>query len=235
MRPCYLLLVLLILRSVPGLSQDFRVQAAAFAKPVDLSYFTDRGVANVITSRDQNDIYRYFVGAYATRELAEVVQQQLLVKGFRYAAIIDLEEQRALGGALCPYYSDQQIFVQQESARNIFFDLGKSELTPAALEDLNEIAVILRQHPEQILNVQGYTDNVGDAQANVELATARARTARDYLITKGIKADRMFIKIYGEAEAGMDHRDFDGTEILENRKWNRRVALVVSEADGEVK
>ncbi len=39
----------------------------------------------------------------------------------------------------------------------------------------------------------------------------------------------MFIQVFGEAEAGMEHRDFDGNEIVENRKWNRRVRMVIDE------
>lgn len=221
-----------LLTATESPAQDFRVQAAAFAKPVDLSYFQDRGVENVFSSYDQNGIYRYFVGAYETREQAEVVQQQLIAKGFLYAAIIDLEEQRALYGAQCPYFRDQQIFVTE---RNIFFELGKSDLSTEAKAELDEVARLLAQDPASKLNLHGYTDNIGDAKSNAELATARARAARDYLMTKGIKAERIFIKIFGEAEPGMEHRDLDNNDIEANRKWNRRVALIILDANGQVK
>lgn len=213
-------------------AQDFRVQAAAFAKPVDLSYFKDRGVENVFSSFDQNGIYRYFVGAYETREQAEVVQQQLIAKGFTYAAIIDLEEQRALYGAQCPYFRDQQIFVAE---RSIFFDAGKSDLGAEAKSELDQVAQLLALDPASKLNLNGYTDNMGDARSNAELATARARAARDYLMTKGVKAERIFIKVFGEADPGMEHRDLDDVEIEQNRKWNRRVALIILDANGQVK
>lgn len=210
-------------------AQDFRVQAAAFNKPVDAAYFTDRGVESVVSSVDKNGIYRYFVGTYWTREEAEVVKNQLITKGFAYATVVDLEEQRALYGAKCPYFRDQDIFVDRDSVRNIFFETGKSEIDAESKQMLDNLAIVINQKPGATLNLYGFTDNIGDAQTNVALATARTRAVRDYLVTKGVRADRMYIQIYGEAEPGMEHRDFEGNEISENRKWNRRVKLVIVE------
>ena len=48
-------------------------------------------------------------------------------------------------------------------------------------------------------------------------------------MSKGVKAERMFLQIFAEAEPGLEHRDFNGNEIVENRKWNRRIKLVLSE------
>ncbi|MCC7505020.1 MAG: OmpA family protein [Saprospiraceae bacterium] len=213
-------------------AQDFRVQAAAFNKPVDAAYFTDRGVESVVSSVDKNGIYRYFVGTYWTREEAEAVRSQLITKGFAYATVIDLEEQRALYGAKCPYFRDQDIFVERDSVRNIFFETGKSDVDAESRLMLDDLALLLNQKPGATLNLYGFTDNLGDAQTNVALATARTRAVRDYLIAKGVRADRMFIQIFGEAEPGMEHRDFEGNEITENRKWNRRVKLVIVEKKG---
>jgi len=213
-------------------AQDFRVQAAAFNKPVDAAYFTDRGVESVVSSVDKNGIYRYFVGTYWTREEAEAVRSQLITKGFAYATVIDLGEQRALYGAKCPYFRDQDIFVERDSVRNIFFETGKSDVDAESRLMLDDLALLLNQKPGATLNLYGFTDNLGDAQTNVALATARTRAVRDYLIAKGVRADRMFIQIFGEAEPGMEHRDFEGNEITENRKWNRRVKLVIVEKKG---
>lgn len=220
---------LLSLFALPGAAQDFRVQAAAFANPVDMSYFTDKGVMGVTVTADEYGIYRYFVGSYWTRDQAEVVQKELIVKGFQYATIVDLAVQRALAGARCPYYSDQEVFVRSDSIRNIFFETGRSELSADAKATLDEVAQILRQKKQLKLNLYSYTDNVGDAATNVALATDRSRVAREYLVAKGVKADRMFLQIYAEAEPGLEHRDFNGREIVENRKWNRRIKLVLTE------
>ncbi|MBL7805171.1 MAG: OmpA family protein [Saprospiraceae bacterium] len=227
-----LLFLLFICLSGRLAAQDFRVQAAAFNKPVDAAYFTDRGVESVVSSVDKNGIYRYFVGTYWTREEAEAVRSQLITKGFAYATVIDLEEQRALYGAKCPYFRDQDIFVERDSVRNIFFETGKSEVDAESRLMLDDLALLLNQKPGATLNLYGFTDNLGDAQTNVALATARTRAVRDYLIAKGVRADRMFIQIFGEAEPGMEHRDFEGNEITENRKWNRRVKLVIVEKKG---
>jgi outer membrane protein OmpA-like peptidoglycan-associated protein len=67
----------------------------------------------------------------------------------------------------------------------------------------------------------------------LKLAGSRSRSARDYLIYKGIKADRMFMELYGEAEPAAPNAEDDGSDkgkgqdLPENRKWNRRVLLVI--------
>jgi outer membrane protein OmpA-like peptidoglycan-associated protein len=79
----------------------------------------------------------------------------------------------------------------------------------------------------------GYTDGVGSPQANVELAAGRARAARNYLINKGIRADRMFVKVFGEADPVAPNGEETATgaiiDLPENRKWNRRVVLAIDE------
>lgn len=229
-----------LLSSMPLEAQDFRVQVAAFADSVSSSYFKSRGVEGVVTTVDQMGMHRYFYGSYQTREQAEQIQKQLISKGFPFASIIDLEEQRILCGANCPYFrTDGAVFVQDKARsstlRNIYFDFGRSNLTVESKTELDVVAQTLRENPNMKLKLLGYTDAVGTAQANVALATTRARAARNYLINKGIRADRMYIKVFGEADPIAPNEDFDGNDIAENRKHNRRVVLAIVDDAGEVK
>jgi outer membrane protein OmpA-like peptidoglycan-associated protein len=75
---------------------------------------------------------------------------------------------------------------------------------------------------------------VGNAQSNVELATTRARVARDYLIARGVRADRMFLNVAGEAQPAVDNQDFYGNDLPKNRRWNRRVVLAILHEGGEI-
>lgn len=239
-----LLLSSLFLFSVnAGIAQDFRVQIAAYAEAMPDSFFREKGIANVIASSDQMGMFRYFAGSYNTREEADKVQQEMIGKGFAYASVIDVEEQRVLCGANCPYFRNGVVFVQDQkreaTLQNIYFDFGRYSLNAESKEVLNGVFEKLRENPNLKLKVLGYTDGVGSAQANLDLAASRARSARNYLINKGIRADRMFIKVFGEAEPIAPNAEEVGEGKLEdlpdNRKWNRRVVLAIIDDAGEIK
>jgi outer membrane protein OmpA-like peptidoglycan-associated protein len=220
-------------------AQDFRLQVAAYADSMPSVYFREKGLNTVIATYDQIGLYRYFAGSYKTREAARFAQEELIQKGFPHAQIIDLEEQRILCGADCPYFRNGVVFVkdtaQDQTVRNIYFDFGRYSLNTESKAELNVVAQWLKEDKGAKLGILGYTDGVGSAQANVELATSRARSARNYLINKGIRADRMFIKVFGEADPDAPNADDLGNDLPENRKWNRRVALAILDEAGEVK
>lgn len=234
MRIC-LLFVLVLFFQNRSFAQDFRVQIAAFEQPMEMSYFTQRGVNDYVETTDQVGLCRYFVGAYATRLEAEKVQQEMIAKGFPFASIIDVEEQRILCEVNCPYFRNGVFFIAdpQANVRNIYFDFGLNTLTPASRAELDRMAARLIKDKSLRLNILGYTDGVGSPQANVELAAARARAARNYLIIKGIRADRMFMKVFGEADPvapnGEEAANGAIIDLPENRKWNRRVVLALFE------
>jgi hypothetical protein len=75
--------------------------------------------------------------------------------------------------------------------------------------------------------VQGHTDIVGTEDYNQRLSEARARTVTDYLLTKGIAADRLRAVGFGT------RRPLADNETDEGRALNRRVELVPFEKDGD--
>lgn len=213
-------------------AQDFRVQVAAYADSMPPSYFKERGLDRVMVSIDQMGLFRYFAGVYFTREQAETVLEQVLAKGFANAFIIDLEEQRALTGATCPYNRpNRPIFVQDAAqegkVRYIYFDFGSATLSAEAENEVSLMVKALKANPKFSLKIIGQTDGVGSPEANLELATNRARAARNYMINHGIRTDRITIKVYGEAEAELPNKDEKNNDLPENRKWNRRVILAL--------
>jgi len=222
-----------------ALAQDFRVQIAAYADSMPIAYFKDHGLEKVMVSTDQMGLYRYFTGVYKTREQAEKVLNDMIAKGFPNATIIDLEEQRALNDANCPYNRPgRPKFLQNgkesTTVRYIFFDLGSFVLSAESNGELDVVAQALKANPKLSLKIIGQTDAVGDPVSNLELATNRARSARNYLINRGIRTDRMAIKVYGEAEAELPNKDAKGNDLPENRRWNRRVVLALIDPNGEV-
>lgn len=230
----------LSLYAVSVSAQNFRVQLAAYPEPKPNTYFRERGLNNVISVNNGMGAYQYFLAEYfKTREAAEKILLQVKEKGFPFATILDIEEQRVLSGVGCPYYRNGVIIVkdtaQEVTSRNIYFDAGRYNLTPEAKTELNTVADWLKTHPKLKLGIVGYTDNTGASDVNMNLATERSRSARNYLIAKGIRADRMFIQVLGEAGAAAPNTDEMGNEIAENQRWNRRVMLAIADENGELK
>jgi outer membrane protein OmpA-like peptidoglycan-associated protein len=102
----------------------------------------------------------------------------------------------------------------------ILFDTGKATLQPASDAPLNQVLQMLQQDDSLKVLIEGHTDNVGAAAANQALSEKRAQAVRDWLIGKGIAADRLGAKGYGASKPVADNNTEDG------KAKNRRVELV---------
>jgi outer membrane protein OmpA-like peptidoglycan-associated protein len=222
-------------------AQGFRVQMAAYTERQDASFFKEKGVDAYIELADESGIFWYIAGNYPTLQEADLVRSELVMKGFSNALIIDEEAQYVLSGANCPYIRDGVVYVEDPNSdpnkHIIYFDFGRAYLDPTSKSVLDEVYLKMKELTVLTLKIHGYTDGVGDARANLELAAERSRAARDYLIYKGIRADRMFMEVFGEAEPAAPNAEDDGSnsgkgrDLPENRKWNRRVTLTLEQPD----
>ncbi len=105
---------------------------------------------------------------------------------------------------------------------NVLFETNKSKLFPAAQVKLSEVAKALtQQDPDSQIVVEGHADSQGEDQHNMELSQARAEAVREYLVSRGIAADRIVAKGYGETRPIADN------DSPEGRANNRRVEIVV--------
>ena len=81
--------------------------------------------------------------------------------------------------------------------KNIFFESGKSKLKKESEVELATLLKMLNDQPTMKIEISGHTDNVGSASFNKKLSENRAKAVVDYLIEKGINADRMKYVGYG--------------------------------------
>jgi OOP family OmpA-OmpF porin len=105
----------------------------------------------------------------------------------------------------------------------LLFDTGKATLQPASQEQVNNIGAILKAYPKVKIRLGGYTDNTGDAAANVTLSDARANGVLAELAKLGTDTARMGAKGYGEEHPVADNTTDEG------RAKNRRISLRVTE------
>lgn len=86
------------------------------------------------------------------------------------------------------------------SLKNVFFDLAKATLRPESHIELNKLVDFLKKNPSLKIEISGHTDTRGDAKTNMTLSQDRANSVVSYLIEKGINANRLSAKGYGESK-----------------------------------
>lgn len=82
--------------------------------------------------------------------------------------------------------------------RPVFFDYDSSELTPAGQAALDENAATLKRNSSWTITIEGHCDERGTAEYNLALGERRSVTARTYLASLGIAADRLRTISYGK-------------------------------------
>jgi OOP family OmpA-OmpF porin len=103
--------------------------------------------------------------------------------------------------------------------RGVNFVTGSADLTPASRATLDRIAKILAGAKGLRAQVQGHTDNQGDAAANQALSQRRAASVVAYLVGKGIARRRLVPRGFGESRPIASNATADG------RAKNRRVVF----------
>jgi len=102
---------------------------------------------------------------------------------------------------------------------HVQFNTGTAQLSAESRNILDRVANVLKQNPHLSFEVAGHTDNTGNYQANVKLSQQRADSVRNYLINKGVAANRLSAKGYGPDKPVASNATRDG------RHMNRRVEL----------
>jgi len=100
------------------------------------------------------------------------------------------------------------------------FDFDKSLIRPADFEKLDKDVATLKEWGDVKVEVAGHTDSVGTDDYNMGLSMRRAQAVRNYLVDKGIAADRLTVRGYGESQPVADNATVEG------RFQNRRVELI---------
>ncbi len=104
--------------------------------------------------------------------------------------------------------------------KNVFFDFDKAELKPESYVELDKLADYLRTNKIRI-EIGGHTDDQGSDDYNDRLSENRAKSVYDYLVNKGIPADRLQYKGYGKRVPIADNATDEGRAI--NRRTEFKI------------
>lgn len=106
--------------------------------------------------------------------------------------------------------------------RGVNFGTGSAKLLPAASDTLRTVAAAMKANPKLKVEVDGYSDSIGDPKQNLVLSARRANSVKVFLTGEGIAADRLTTKGYGAASPA------DTNSTPAGRANNRRVAFKVT-------
>jgi len=123
----------------------------------------------------------------------------------------------------CPPIKKEIIEKVNYAAKKIFFATGSDKILPASYPALNNVVNILKANGTLKLVIAGYTDNVGKPESNLILSQKRADAVQQYLVQKGLEANRLQAIGYGQEKAVADNSTPEG------RAANRRVELKLSQ------
>ena len=110
------------------------------------------------------------------------------------------------------------------SMPDVLFAVNQSTLQPAAQIKLAKVAGILLAYPGLKLQVNGYTDNTGTGEYNLQLSEKRAYAVEAFLAEQGVNAEALHAQGFGQSDP------IASNDSVAGRQQNRRVDLVVTGA-----
>lgn len=119
-------------------------------------------------------------------------------------------------------YADKEIILN-----NIYYEFDKWDIQEEAKPSLDDLTDILVNNPQISINLASHTDCQGDRDYNADLAQKRADSAVQYIIGKGIAANRLLATGYGEDRLAINCNCDDCTE--EQHQTNRRTTFQIIE------
>jgi outer membrane protein OmpA-like peptidoglycan-associated protein len=104
---------------------------------------------------------------------------------------------------------------------DVLFASGQAQLVEGGRSSLEEVVDLLQTEPDKKIRVEGHTDSMGDADANLLLSEQRAQAVREALISLGVASERVSALGMGEDFPIASNEDED------SRARNRRVDVIL--------
>ena len=111
---------------------------------------------------------------------------------------------------------------------DVLFDTDRSQLKAGSARHVEKLGGFLKQYPQRRALVEGFTDSTGSDGHNQELSGRRADAVRAALVDMGVGRDRIDTRGYGESYP------VAGNESAAGRQLNRRVEIILSDAEGKI-
>ena len=129
------------------------------------------------------------------------------------------------------------IIASQIVINPIFFDFDKYNIREDAEYELEKIVSVMNDNPDMVIKIESHTDSRGDNDYNRILSDNRAKSTRDYIISRGIAKERIESAIgYGEDRLLNDCNDANAEKCSkEEHQKNRRSYFYIVKGGNKVK
>jgi outer membrane protein OmpA-like peptidoglycan-associated protein len=104
---------------------------------------------------------------------------------------------------------------------DVLFASGQTTLVEGGRSSLAEVVDLLQTEPDKKIRVEGHTDSLGDAEANLQLSEQRAQAVLEALVSMGVSSERISALGMGEDFPIASNEDEEG------RARNRRVDVIL--------
>jgi len=175
-----------------------------------------RGIYDIkeVFLRDDS-LYSYTVGEADNVLGTYDIYADVVARGFENASVksyilADLAEEELL-----------QLTSDLGNFSDAYFEFDDYRVGEASYPILDEVVNIMNRYPKLRLEIAAHTDNMGSFEYNMTLSQKRAQSIVDYLVEKGIEAERLIGKGYGES------RPIASNTSEEGKMLNRRVEFII--------
>lgn len=194
-------------------------QRTAIAQEAGKQKAAEQRVSEAGATRDRMQLEARTLEADAAKQRSLVAQDQARTAETRNLAL--QEQIRELNAQATPRgwvvtFSD------------VLFGSGQSNLKPGSARNIDKLAEFLQRYPQRRVLIEGFTDSMGSDASNQALSTRRSAAVRTALIEKGVSADRIATRGYGEAYPVADNSSTSGQQM------NRRVEIIISDGAGAI-
>ncbi|WP_212003787.1 OmpA family protein [Chitinophaga sp. HK235] len=206
--------------SISGIVTDRTANMPLIAVTVTLTH----KVTGVIVQTSTNDDGQYQFPAdsggvyelsYVKSKYTAITHDTLSLKGYTTSVNIKRDKQMEQTPLHVPFKLD-----------NIYFDLGKSDIRPDAARELDKLVTLLQENPTWEIELGAHTDSRANDAFNLALSQRRAAATVAYLVKKGINAQRLTAKGYGETK--LVNRCANGIKCTEAEHLaNRRTEFII--------
>jgi OOP family OmpA-OmpF porin len=104
---------------------------------------------------------------------------------------------------------------------HLIFEMGRAVINSKSYQSLDEVVAMMKDNTKVVIQLEGHTDNLGNAEKNMKLSQDRVEAVKKYLVSKGIDKNRIKTKAFGGTQPLSNER----TE--EAKALNRRVEMRV--------
>ncbi len=142
---------------------------------------------------------------------------QLLVYEIdRNRKALNMAVDKALVDAGIPMTAEEKAALRLIRLDFVGFETGSDVLTSESASQVDDLISIMNRYPDISIEVEGHTDDIGDADTNKALSQKRAEAIKSYMIGKGIGESRVMAIGYGSS------RPIESNDTDEGRQKNRR-------------